>query len=136
MNIEILEKLLDHFSDASLFHDEFETNRWRNVIKEELEKSDHEPVAWLEKSKIGNDFWFLTNEFNQEAETKPLYEHPSEPETEYLHSRISGIKNAVIDCFSNQPIVCDGVLMVRACDYNKLVDAINIATLRRENIND
>jgi hypothetical protein len=45
MNRDLLEKLKDHFSDAALWHDENETSRMRQLVMEELAKSEQEPLT-------------------------------------------------------------------------------------------
>jgi hypothetical protein len=42
-----------------------------------------------------------------------------------LEEYVTNVKQAIIDCFKPNPIPCDGVLLVPADRYNKLVDAVN-----------
>lgn len=49
-------------------------------------------------------------------------------EIELLHSQISDIKSAIISCFRERPIACDGALMVSVEKYNALVCVVNVAT--------
>lgn len=42
-----------------------------------------------------------------------------------LEQYVTNVKSAVTDTFGKNPVACDGMLLVRTEDYNRLVEALN-----------